>query len=361
MSTAALQAPMPVISSPIGDLTLIHRDAFDQSLDSDPFRYAVKTGRDDLEKRFEEYAASLPSDDSGMIDPSILTVRPCPLCGTAEHKVLFVKYRFPICRCAGCGFVYANPILDQETVHAGYMDMGEMSQHHLSLVTQDFYRACARKRFEFELQQVLLRAARSPRSYLEIGCSVGTGLEVARDYGLEAVGIEPNADAAAIALGDGHQVIVDLFRPGVFNGERFDVVACMDVIEHLTDPVGFLGQIRDVLSDDGLALIQVPNAGALINMVEGEKNQIFNGLIHYGYFDCNSLDRAAKKAGMRSAGTLSVLSELGKLKHYPPDQIRAALRHERPGLASSFVLHQDWINGNGLGYKVIGIYRGSER
>ena len=132
----------------VRDFSPIHRDEFDQSLRSDPFRYAAKTGRDDLEKRFEEYAASLPSDGKGMIDPSILTVRPCPLCGAAEHSVLFVKYRFPVCRCTGCGFGVANPILNQQTVHAGYMDMGEMSRHHLSLVTQDFYRACARKRFE---------------------------------------------------------------------------------------------------------------------------------------------------------------------------------------------------------------------
>ena len=357
MTSTALLEPSIAAPSTLRDCPPIHRDEFDQSLRSDPFHYAAKTGRDDLEKKFEEFAASLPSDDNGKIDPAILTSRPCPLCGAAEHAVLFAKYRFPICRCTACGFVFANPILDQETVHAGYMDMGEMSSHHLSLVTQDFYRACARKRLEFELQQVLKRALRPPKSYLEIGCSVGTGLEVARDYGLGATGIEPNADAAAIALREGHSVIVDLFRPGTFDGELFDIVACMDVIEHLTDPVGFLGQIRNVLTDNGLALIQVPNAGALITMVEGAKNQIFNGLIHYGYFDCDSLDRAAEKAGMKSVGTLSVLSELGKLRKYPKSEIIEALRRERPELTSSLVLHQDWINDNGLGYKVIGIYK----
>lgn len=357
MTPTARLDPSDTVSSLLRDFRPIHRDEFDQSLLNDPFHYAAKTGRDDLEKRFKEYAASLPSDGKGMIDPAILTVRPCPLCGALEYSILFVKYRFPVCRCLCCRFVFANPILNQETVHAGYMDMGEMSRHHLLLVTQDFYRACARNRFEFELQQVLIRAKGNPRSYLEIGCSVGTGLEVARDYGLDATGIEPNADAAAIAIRDGHSVMVDLFKPGIFDSQRFDIVACMDVLEHLTDPVGFLGQIRDVLSDNGLALIQVPNAGALITMVEGEKNQIFNGLIHYGYFDGRTLDRAALKAGFKSVGTISVLSELGKLKDYSQESLLETIRHERPEVASTFVLHQDWINDNGLGYKVIGIYK----
>lgn len=336
---------------------LIHRDEFDQSLSDTPFLYANKTGRDELEMRFEEYALSLPSDSRGMIAPRILLERPCPLCGTPDGKVLFVKYRFPVCRCGSCGFIYASPILDPEKIHAGYMEMGEISSHHLSMLTQDFYRTCAAKRFEFELQQVLMRASRPMKTYLEIGCSVGTGLEVAGRYGLEAVGIEPNADAAAIALSQGHNVIVDVFKPEGFNAKRFDVVTCMDVIEHLTDPVGFLAQILSVLSDDGLALIQVPNAGALITLVEWERNQIFNGLIHYNYFDCVSLDRAAEKAGMAVVETVSILSELGKLKQYPPQQIQEALSRARPDLASSFVLHQDWINSNGLGYKVIGIYK----
>lgn len=339
------------------EVALIHRDAFDQSLSNTPFLYADKTGRDELEMRFEEYALALPSDDRGRIDPGILAERPCPLCGEMGGEVLFVKYRFPVKRCRSCGFVYASPILDPEKIHAGYMEMGEISGHHLSMLTQDFYRTCALKRFEFELQQVLLHAPRPMKTYLEIGCSVGTGLEVAGSYGLEALGIEPNADAAAIALNQGHSVIVDVFKPEELNGKRFDVVTCMDVIEHLTDPVGFLAQILSVLSDDGLALIQVPNAGALITLVEGERNQIFNGLIHYNYFDCASLDRAAEKAGMSRVATISVLSELGKLKQYPPQRILDALSRERPDLASGFVLHQDWINSNGLGYKVIGIYK----
>jgi 2-polyprenyl-3-methyl-5-hydroxy-6-metoxy-1,4-benzoquinol methylase len=357
MSTGVLQETSAGQVKSLSEISLIHRDEFDQSLNSDPYKYAAKTGRDELERKFIEYADSLPSDSIGMIDPSILVQRACPLCGSSGHSVLFVKYRFPICKCGECGFVFANPILDQNTVHAGYMEMGEMSKHHLTMLTQDFYKACAWKRFEFELQQVLLRATRPMTSYLEIGCSVGTGLEVAQSYGLEAFGIEPNADAAAIALERGHNVIVDLFKPGIFNGRRFDVVACMDVLEHLADPVGFLGHIRSALTDDGLALIQVPNAGALISILEGEKNQIFNGLIHYNYFDCASLDRAAEKAGLVSVGTISVLSELGKLKSYSHKQISDSLSRERPELSSHPVLHQDWINANCLGYKVIGIYK----
>jgi predicted TPR repeat methyltransferase len=42
-------------------------------------------------------------------------------------------------------------------------------------------------------------------------------------------------------------------------GKEFDVVLAADVIEHLTDPATFLGQVKTVISPDGLAIFCVPN------------------------------------------------------------------------------------------------------
>lgn len=335
---------------------IIHRDEFDQSLSINPFSYAHLTGRDNLELSFEEFAANLPSASDGTIDPEILQNRSCPLCNSHDSKVLFVKYRFPVCVCLSCDFIYATPVLRQSSIHTASMDIGELSKNHLSLVTQDFYIQCARKRFEYELQQVFLRSRRKPKSYLEIGCSIGTGLEVAAKYNLEAVGFEPNSDAAQIALKKGFQVIIDFFDPSYFKDRTFDIVTNMDVLEHVDNPIGFLKKIAHVMADDALLLQQVPNAGGLISLVEMQKNQLFNGLIHLNYFDNNTLTRATEKAGFKCIGNLSILSELGKLKQYPLELIKKILSKKRPDISNDFSLHQDWIHNHQLGYKAIGIY-----
>lgn len=47
---------------------------------------------------------------------------------------------------------------------------------------------------------------------------------------------------------------------GAFGGKRFDAVFFMDVVEHLRNPVQGLVHIRSLLKDDGLLILNTPNA-----------------------------------------------------------------------------------------------------
>jgi SAM-dependent methyltransferase len=331
---------------------LIHRDELDRSLDTDPFAYEQRTGRNTLETRFQEYATTLSG--TGMLDPSLLIQRACPLCGSHNARQQFVKYGIPIQCCNECHFSFASPILRPDMAMA--LETGALAEDHLAFITQDFYKRCAALRFEYELQQVLRYHPGQAMHVLEIGASVGIGLDVARAYGLHPVGVEPSHGAARLAQAAGHEIIVDIFKAAHFPRQRFDIIVSMDVLEHVPDPVDFLTQARSILQPDGVLLIQVPNAGALISLVEGAANQIYNGLIHLNYFDCRSLDAAARQAGLVPLHTTTILSELGKLASIPAQDIHSALQHSRPELAADYCLHQDWINDHGLGYKVIGIY-----
>ncbi len=48
-------------------------------------------------------------------------------------------------------------------------------------------------------------------------------------------------------------------------GERYDVIFCGEVIEHLFSPDGLLEEIRVVLSDDGILILSTPNLGYYVN------------------------------------------------------------------------------------------------
>ncbi len=337
----------------------LHRDDLDQTLGADPGAYAQRTGRDALERRFQEYAARLPHGGDGRLDAAVLEDRVCPLCGEEQSRLLFEKYGFPIHACRTCAFVFARPMLSPGfgKTAAGAAWEQAMSADHLAFITQPFYKACATKRFTYELQQVLRHCDQTPRRFLEIGASIGLGLEVATAHGLTAVGIEPDAAAYALASRGAAEVRHEWFSAATLPAASFDIAMSLDVLEHVPDPLDFLINIRKVLRPGGLVAIQVPNAGALITRVEGAENQIFNGLIHLNYFDPASLDQAAQIAGFELVATTTFLSELGKLQAYPSERIQAALRQIRPPLDERRPLHQDWINDSGLGYKVLGIYR----
>lgn len=96
---------------------------------------------------------------------------------------------------------------------------------------------------------------------LDIGCGVATKLqEHIAPTGAAIVGIDqPSAVANCLRLGrTGTFIEVDLEKPSFFSDEPFDFIIFADVVEHLIDPLPAMAMIRQVLANDGLALISTP-------------------------------------------------------------------------------------------------------
>jgi 2-polyprenyl-3-methyl-5-hydroxy-6-metoxy-1,4-benzoquinol methylase len=90
---------------------------------------------------------------------------------------------------------------------------------------------------------------------LEIGSYCGAFLKVAREAGVDIVGVEPSRWAVQASSG-----VTDA---RVFHGTtddlpldvgKFDVIAAWDVLEHFADPVAELKKIHGILADDGTLL-----------------------------------------------------------------------------------------------------------
>jgi SAM-dependent methyltransferase len=77
---------------------------------------------------------------------------------------------------------------------------------------------------------------------LDVGCGVGYGSQILRGAGAEYLGIDvdPAAIAHAKARYDGE---FRLYDGVVLPEERFDLVTCFQVIEHVAEPDGLLEQI----------------------------------------------------------------------------------------------------------------------
>lgn len=102
---------------------------------------------------------------------------------------------------------------------------------------------------------------------LEIGCDEG---DFAARLTGEVWGVEPMADAAAIAAARMTKVLV-----GTFDDVRdrlprdyFDVVVCNDVIEHMTDHHRFLREIQDHMRPGGVLVGSIPNVRFYKNLFE---------------------------------------------------------------------------------------------
>ncbi len=117
-----------------------------------------------------------------------------------------------------------------------------------------------------------LRGEVRDKALLDLGAGMG-GLSVAmmREFGPQGLRVQAmdyNPDYCRIARLRGQRYKLDL--PIVvaagehlpYEGGRFDIVVCLDVLEHVADPVQVLRETHRVLRPGGVALITVPNRHA---------------------------------------------------------------------------------------------------
>lgn len=151
-----------------------------------------------------------------------------------------------ILRCLRCGLVFMRPKLSPAELVGEY-------EGAIDPVYLEHIRA-RQTTFRRNLEQVR-RHLRSVDRILEIGSYCGAFLKVARDAGLDIVGVEPSRWAAQASRGITTAPVFtgtvdDL--PG--NHRSFDVVVAWDVLEHFADPVEELRKINALLPDGGTFL-----------------------------------------------------------------------------------------------------------
>lgn len=104
---------------------------------------------------------------------------------------------------------------------------------------------------------------------LDVGANTGEALLALRERGIEAIGLESNPRAAAIAAGRGFEMIVAPVEDADLPEQRFGSVLLSQVLEHVEDPEAVLGVVRHTLREDGTVYAVVPNTRSVWRSVFG--------------------------------------------------------------------------------------------
>lgn len=93
---------------------------------------------------------------------------------------------------------------------------------------------------------------------LDAGCGSGRNMVELSKFGT-AVGLEPSERGAEVARARGAgEVVVATIDTMPFEASRFDLITCLDVLEHIEDDREALRELRRVARPDGVLLITVP-------------------------------------------------------------------------------------------------------
>lgn len=214
----------------------------------------------------------------------------CGLCGQAAGRALFVAGGRQVIRCAACGVAFTHPPPEADL----YQDASYFTEQN------DYLRERERFRELFRSLLERIERHRRPGCMLDVGCGPGLLLAVARERGWEVAGVEVSAWASRYASEElGLPVICGSIEAGLFAPRSFDVVVMNHVLEHLPDPRAALALARDLLKEDGLLVVGVPNFASLAARIRRERWYSLLPDQHLWHFTPASLGRLLRELGLR--------------------------------------------------------------
>ncbi len=218
---------------------------------------------------------------AGTVDPRAIRA--------VDFKITDSHYgsRWTFYSCMKCGFVFANPVPDGETI----------ANFYAALADEEYSQEDEGRGRNFSLILKRLGSFVPPGStLLDVGAASGIFLNLARIAGYRVTGIEPSAALVADAE--------KLYGLKLFHGtaeqfaagEKFDAITLLDVLEHVPDPGSFLNVLERFLSPGGMLVIVTPDIGSMAARIMGGRWWHYR-VAHVNFFDRRSLGHLLGKHG----------------------------------------------------------------
>jgi 2-polyprenyl-3-methyl-5-hydroxy-6-metoxy-1,4-benzoquinol methylase len=192
----------------------------------------------------------------------------CKLCNSYNNKKLFIgkdkihniKGYFSVYQCCKCGVIYNDPFLSQEAV-SKYYPIKIINQENIILNNSQIKKLY----IDVSKKNKLIKKYKKNGNLIDIGCNEGRFLHGMKIHGWESLyGVEPNKQIAEIANNYLNIKIINNFFPGDFDvdrfeGKKFDVITFWHVFEHIDNPIQALKEIYNLMANDGICIINIPN------------------------------------------------------------------------------------------------------
>lgn len=219
----------------------------------------------------------------------------CPVCQSDKKRFLFTAYdilyrivddTFSLYNCQNCSAIFISPFPTQQETEKfypknyysynvdeaeGFFDRlkgniikSKMGDREGMGVFDKLLAAIFQKKFSG-----LPLYKKENGKFLDIGCGNGKNLRLLKKYGWDTYGIELDEKAVESAKKQGLKVEQSSLEAADFKGQKFDCIRIWHVFEHLTSPVSSIQKMKDLLLDDGVILMALPNTQSWARFIFG--------------------------------------------------------------------------------------------
>ena len=135
---------------------------------------------------------------------------------------------------------------------------------------------------------------------LDVGCGWGLALQFFKKKGYDCYGFDPAKEAVEYGCKKGLKIKhAGLKSLDVFDGKKFDIISLFNVLEHMSDPVEVIKQIKKIIKKNGILVIDVPNEFNEFQLSGRDTHKLNDWWIappnHLNYFSRDSLVNLLEK------------------------------------------------------------------
>lgn len=202
-------------------------------------------------------------------------------------------------RCPGCGLIWTS-----KGVQTKVWGKEDFTGYFSSI---DYYQYLFSRYVDF------IQKYKKKGCFLDIGCSIGTLLSLARKRGFRVYGVERSTWAANYCRKELKMTVYSgEFEKLRLPGNYFDVIVINHVLEHMWDPLNSLKKMHRILKLDGILLVGVPNIESIMFTILGSNWPGLQAKMHVWQFNKKTLTIVVEKSGFR---VIKVWSETGFTPH----------------------------------------------
>lgn len=220
----------------------------------------------------------------------------CPAC---RQKVTQVNYLYQqkgfqteVLKCEECSFMFARPVFIEDLTERqmdGVVDAEMFGSPTMKSIYIKWF-------LQKELREVRRKVKAENPLLLDVGCGTGWTTSFWKNKGFAVHGLEPSVARSQMAK---EKYGLDVFNDYLENytpEKRYDVILMRHSLEHFENPLEVLGKINELLNDDGVVLLVVPNIDCLGRYLFGTDWEWVLPW-HCNFFNPKSIKRILASAG----------------------------------------------------------------
>lgn len=216
----------------------------------------------------------------------------CPLCQMNNFEHLFSIEYLNFVRCNTCGLVYINP-------HPAIGDLLKVYSPGLKEWTR--VETYIDKKIDlFKNYLTKVEAVKEKGKILDIGCGIGLFLKIAREKGWDTYGVDVSCKDIEYAKRNYNlNVFKGTIEDANYPNDFFDVITMWDFIEHITDPLSCLKEVRRILKNDGMLFILTGNIESKEAREKGVYWPFLGGSTHLVFYSPQTIRKILDIVGLK--------------------------------------------------------------